>query len=96
MNCITKMARAKKFILNQLFVTNFYFKGTQQFTGFFPNHDWLCHPWPPFLYRGSRKKVAKGDKANYCWENTRVTKPIIVGKTPCKLLCGFKVKVCNK
>ena len=41
--------RAKKFIPSQLFVTNFYFKGTQQFTGCFPNHDWLCHSWPPFL-----------------------------------------------
>ena len=39
-------ARAKKFIPSQQFVTNFYFKGTQQFTGRFPNHDWLCHPWP--------------------------------------------------
>ena len=26
----------------------------------------------------------------------RVTKPIMVGKTPCKLLCVFKVKVCYK
>ena len=41
--------RAKKFIPSQLFVTNFYFKGTQQFTGCFPNHDWLCYPWQPFL-----------------------------------------------
>ena len=60
--------RAKKFIAtlaNYVFVTNFYFKGTQQFTGCFPNHDWLCHPWPPFVYRGSGKKVAKGDKANH-------------------------------
>ena len=32
-------ARAKKFIPSQQFVTNFYFKGTQQFTGGFPNHD---------------------------------------------------------
>ena len=32
-------ARAKKFIPSQQFVTNFYFKGTQQFTGCFPNHD---------------------------------------------------------
>ena len=30
------------------------------------------------------KKVAKGDK------------PIMVGKTPCELLCSFEVKVCNK
>ena len=101
-------ARAKKFIPSQLFVTNFYFKGTQQFRGCFPNHDWLCHPWPPFfreskahnnlqgvfptmigfvtlghlLLRGSCKKR---------WP--RVTKPIMVGKTPCKLLCAFEVKV---
>ena len=60
-------ARAKKFIPSQQFVTNFYFKGTQQFTGCFPNHDWLCHPWPPFVYA---KKVAKGDKVNHGWENT--------------------------
>ena len=59
--------RAKKFISSQLFITNFYFKGTLQFTGRFPNHDWL-----------------------------RVTKPIMVGKTPCKLLCAFEVKVSNK
>ena len=26
----------------------------------------------------------------------RVTKPIMVGKTPCKLLCAFEVKVNNK
>ena len=26
----------------------------------------------------------------------RVTKPIMVGKTPCKLLCVFEVKVSNK
>ena len=51
------LVRAKKFISSQLYITNFYFKGTQQFTGRFPHHDWLCHPWPP-------KKVAKGDKAN--------------------------------
>ena len=76
-------ARAKKFIPSQQFVTNFYFKGTQQFTGCFPNHDWLCHPWPPFLH----------DPLNKRWP--RVTKPIMVGKTPCKLLCAFEVKVTN-
>ena len=66
-------AKAKKFIPSQLFVTNFYFKGTQQFTGCFPNHDWLCHPWPPFcicISYKQLKKVAKGDKANHGWENT--------------------------
>ena len=26
----------------------------------------------------------------------RVTKPIMVGKTPYELLCSFEVKVCNK
>ena len=26
----------------------------------------------------------------------RVTKPVMVGKTPCELLCSFEVKVCNK
>ena len=26
----------------------------------------------------------------------KVTKPIMVGKTPCKLLCAFEVKVSNK
>ena len=77
-------ARAKKFIPSQLFVTSFYFKGTQQFTGCFPNFDWLCHPWPPFLH----------DPLNKRWP--RVTKPIMVGKTPCKLLCAFEVKVSNK
>ena len=50
----------------------------------FPNHDWLCHPWPPFLH----------DPLNKRWP--RVTKPIMVGKTPCKLLCAFEVKVSNK
>ena len=80
-------ARAKKFIPSQLFVINFYFKGTQQFTGCFPNHDWLCHPWPRgLLSRGSCKKGG----------HARVTKPIMVGKTPCKLLCAFEVKVNNK
>ena len=57
--------RAKKFIPSHLFVNNFYFKGTQQFTGCFLNHDWLCHPWPPFVYRGLGKKVAKDNKANH-------------------------------
>ena len=76
--------RANKFISSQLFIANFYFKGTQQFTGCFPNHDWLCHPWPPFLH----------DPLNKRWP--RVTKPIMVGKTPCKLLRAFEVKVSNK
>ena len=25
-----------------------------------------------------------------------MTTPIMVGKTPCKLLCAFEVQVCNK
>ena len=37
--------------------------GTQQITGYYPNHDWPCHPWPPFVYRRPWKKVAKGDNA---------------------------------
>ena len=45
---ISARANTEKFIPSQPFVTNFYFKGIQQFTGCFPNHDWLCHPWPPF------------------------------------------------
>ena len=48
-------ARAKKFISSQLFVTNFYFKGTQQFTGRFPimiGFVTLGH----LLFRGSCKK----------------------------------------
>ena len=66
-------ARVKKFIPSQLFVTNFYFKGTQQFTGCFPNHDWLLSPLATFLQLfigDDAKKVAKGDKANHGWENT--------------------------
>ena len=34
------------------------------------------------------------DPLNKRWP--RVTKPIMVGKTPCKLLCAFEVKVSNK
>ena len=55
-------ARAKKFIPSQQFVTNFYFKGTQQFTGCFPNHDWLCHPWPPFLHDPLNGRKKEGNK----------------------------------
>ena len=65
-------ARAKKFIPSQKFIINCYFKGTQQFTGCFPNHDWLCHPWPPFLH----------DPLNKRWP--RVTKPIMVGGHSCQ------------
>ena len=35
----------------------------------------------------------RGDDAKW-WP--RVTTPIMVGKTSCKLLCAFEVKVCNK
>ena len=53
--------RAKKFIpIASYLLANLYFKGTQQFTGCFPNHDCLCHPWPPFVYKGSCKKGDKG------------------------------------
>ena len=63
-------ARAKKFIVNHLLQTLTYFKGTQQFTGFFPNHDWLGHTWPPFVIGDCAKKVTKCDKANHGWEKT--------------------------
>ena len=58
MQCFSKVLTYACYNLNsihtyvpykQQFVTNFYFKGTQQFTGCLPNHDWLCHPWPPFV-----------------------------------------------
>ena len=45
--------RAKKFIPSHLFVTNFYFKGTQQFTGCFPISEHLVagSSWPrTFFY----------------------------------------------
>ena len=74
------LARAKKFIPSQQLVTNFYFKGTQQFTGCFPTMI-------GFVTLGHllfAKKVAKGNKPNHGW------------KTPCKLLCAFEVKVSNK
>ena len=62
-----KNQRLKALISNKAHNNNFYFKDTQQFT---PNHDWLCHPWPPFFIGGHAKKVAKDDKANHGWENT--------------------------
>ena len=76
-------AGTKKFISSQLFNTNFYFKGTQQFTRCFPNHDWLCHLLLPFVYRDHVKKVAKGDEANHGWA--------VNCCVPLK-----RVKVCNK
>ena len=59
-------------------------EGTQQFTGYFPNYEWLCHPWPPFCMISYTQNVVKGDKANHGW------------KTPCRLLRAFEVKVCDK
>ena len=63
--------KAKKLISYKLFIKIFYFKGThvQQSSGCFPNHDWFCHPWPPY-WGIMQKKVAKGDKTNHGWENT--------------------------
>ena len=30
---------------------NFFSKAyMQQFIRFFPQCDWFCHPWPPFIY----------------------------------------------
>ena len=75
-------ARAKKFIASQLFVTNFYFKGTKQFTvGVFPSFVTLGH----LLFKGDYANVQK----RWPW----VTKPIKVGKI---LLCAYKVKICSK
>ena len=74
-------ARAKKFIPSQQFVTS---KAHNNLQGVFPTmigFVTLGH----LLFRGSCKKR---------W--LRVTKPIMVGKTPCKLLCAFEVKVSNK
>ena len=74
-------ARAKKFILSQLTFTS---KTHNNLQGIFPimvGFVTLGH----LLFRGSCKKR---------WP--RVTKPIMVGKTPCKLLCALKVKVSNK
>ena len=76
--------RAKKFIPSQLFVTNFHFKDTNNLQGVLLTmigFVTLGH----LLFRGSCKKR---------WP--RVTKPIMVGKTPCKLLCAFEVKVSSK
>ena len=67
MNQQLKALISVRAIPSHLFVTNFYFKGTQQFTGCFPNQDWLCHPWRLIPYK---QKVAKADKANLGWENT--------------------------
>ena len=61
--------RAKKFISSQLFITIFYFKGTQQFTGRFPYHDWLVTLGHLLFIGDHAKKVAKGDKGNHGWEN---------------------------
>ena len=76
-------ARAKKFIANYLLQT-FTSKEHNNSQGVFPTMiGFVTYPWPPFLYN-YKQKVTKGDK------------PIVVGKTPCELLCSFEVKVCNK
>ena len=74
--------RAKKFIPSQLFVTNFYFKAHNNLEGVFPTMIGLVTLGHLFCL------------IPYKWP--RVTKPIMVGKTPCKLLCAFEVKVSNK
>ena len=54
----------------------------------FPNHDWRCHPWPPFCIISS-KQLQKGGQG---WQHQSW-----LGKhASCKLLCAFEVKVCNK
>ena len=53
-------ARAKKFIPSQLFVANFYFKDTQQFTGCYPNHDWFCYLSQLFLHDPPLTKGGQG------------------------------------
>ena len=74
--------RAKKFISSQLFITNFYFKGTQQFTKqllLLQRHTtfywafsqpWLAlSPLATFFAWSPKQKVAKDDKATHGWEN---------------------------
>ena len=56
-------------IASQLLVTNFILKAHKNFTGYFPNYDWLCHPWPPFSTISCKQEVAKGGKGNHGWEN---------------------------
>ena len=56
-----------------------------QLQGVFPTMIGFVTLGHLFVYRGSGKKR---------WPS--VTKPIMVGKTPCKLLCTFEVKVSNK
>ena len=75
-------ARAKKFIPSQLFVTiTFTSKAHNNLQGVFPTM--IGFVTLGYLF-------AIGDDAKR-WP--RVTKPIMVGKTPCKLLCAFEVKV---
>ena len=74
-------ARAKKFIPSQQFVITS--KAHNNLQGVFLTmigFVTLGH----LLFRDHAKR----------WP--RVTKPIMVGKTPCKLLCTFEVKVNNK
>ena len=76
--------RAKKFIaiVNYLLQT-FTSKTHNNLQGVFPTMiGFVIPPRPTFLHDLLYKQnVAKGYKVN---------------KTPCKLLCAFEVKVCNK
>ena len=77
-------ARAKKVIPSQLFVTiTFTSKAHNNLQGVFPTMIGFV-PLATFLHY-LLSTIAKR------WP--RVTKPIMVGKTPCKLLCAFEVKV---
>ena len=75
--------RAKKFIANYLLLT-FTSKAHNNLQGVFPTII-------GFVTLGHLLFI--GDQAKR-WP--RVTKPIMVGKTPCKLLCAFEIKVSNK
>ena len=72
------------YLANNLLLT-FTSKAHNILQGVFPTMiGFVTLAWPPFLH----------DSLNKRWP--RVTKPIMVGKTPCKLLCAFEVKVSNK
>ena len=72
--------RAKKFIPSHLFVT-FASKAHNNLQDVFPTKIGFVTLGHLLLIGNQAKKV---------------TKPILVGKTPCKLLCAFEVKVSNK
>ena len=78
---------AKKFIASEptYLLQTFTSKAHSNLQGVFPPRLALSH-LATFLqlFRDDAKR----------WP--RVTTPIMVGKTPCKLLCAFEVKVCNK